>query len=189
MKPDSTPPADVRLLAREYAFRGRLLNLRIDRVLLPDGEETTREIVEHPGAVAIVALPQPGSALLVRQHRQAAGVHLWEIPAGKLEPGEIPLHCARRELREETGFEADTWREAITFFTTPGFTDERITLFVASALRPVATAPDRDVTASRAFDADELRRMLDRRELPDAKTIVGLLWARLLDPSAFRSTS
>ena len=176
-------------MTREYAFRGRLLNLRVDRVLLPGGAEATREIVEHPGAVAIVAIPQPGSALLVRQHRQAAGGHLWEIPAGKLEPGEMPLHCAKRELREETGFAAETWREAVTFFTTPGFTDERITLFVASALRPIATAPDRDVTAWRAFDANELRRMLDRGELPDAKTILGLLWAGLLDASTLRSTS
>jgi ADP-ribose pyrophosphatase len=183
LKPDSAPSGDVRLLTREYAFRGRLVNLRVDRVRLPGGEEATREVVEHPGAVAIVVVPSPGSAFLVRQHRQPVGDSLWEIPAGKLEPGEAPLHCAKRELREETGLVAATWREALTFFTTPGFSDERITLFVASDLRRVPSPPDLDVETCSPFTDQELARMLERGEIADAKTILGLLWAGLLDGS------
>jgi ADP-ribose pyrophosphatase len=186
LKPDSAPSDDVRLLSREYVFRGRLVDLRVDRVQLPGGEEATREVVEHPGAVAIVAVPRPGSAFLVRQHRQAVGGSLWEIPAGKLEPGEASLDCAKRELREETGLAAATWCEALTFFTTPGFSDERISLFVASGLRRVPAAPDVDVETCASFTAEDLGRMLKRGELADAKTILGLLWAGLLDASGAR---
>jgi len=184
LKPDSTPPPEVRLLDRHNAFCGCLVSLRIDRVLLPDGREATREIVMHPGAVAIVATPSPESALLVHQYRHATGAFLWEIPAGKLEEGEAPLDCAHRELEEETGYRASEWTALPSVYTTPGFSNERISLFLASGLTRVRRPTDRDIATCASFPARDLQRMLQQRALVDAKTVLGLLWAGLLDPSA-----
>ncbi|MFC2077218.1 NUDIX domain-containing protein [Candidatus Bipolaricaulota bacterium] len=183
MKPDSTPPPEVRLLDRHNAFCGRLISLRIDRVLLPDGREATREVVMHPGAVAIVAAPSPGSALLVHQYRHPTGAFLWEIPAGKLEEGEVPLDCARRELEEETGYCASEWTALQSVYTTPGFSNERVSLFLASGLTRVQRPTDRDIATCASFTARELQQMLQRGDLVDAKTVLGLLLAGLLDPS------
>ncbi len=98
-------------LTREYLFRGRIINLRIDRVELPDGREASREVVEHPGAVGIVALTAKGEVVLIKQYRQATGEEMWEIPAGKLEAREDPRECAVRELAEETGYTANHWEK------------------------------------------------------------------------------
>ncbi len=125
-------------------FKGRLLELCVDRVRLSDGTETEREIVHHPGAAAIVALEEgPGTepgVHLLRQYRYAVGAVLWEIPAGIVEPGETPEVCARRELREETGLLAGTLERLLTIHTSPGFSDERVELFLARALEQ--TEPD-----------------------------------------------
>ena len=183
MKPDSTPSPDtpdVRILHRDCPFHGRLIGVHVDRLLLQDGSEAVREVVVHPGAVAIVAIPSPGSALLVQQYRHPAESCLWEIPAGKLEPGEPPLDCARRELEEETGYRASKWMVLPAVFTTPGFSNERIYLFCARDLVRVRRPPDRDVTACHPFSADDLQGMLDRGDLADAKTLLGLLWMGLL---------
>jgi ADP-ribose pyrophosphatase len=189
LKPDTPPSAEppaAHVLDRDWTFRGRLISVHVDRLRLPDGREVVREVVAHPGAVAIVALPSPDSAILVRQYRHPAEADLWEIPAGKIEAGESPLRCAQRELEEETGRRAATWTALPVVFTTPGFTNERIFLFAATDLERSGDAPpdpDRDVVSCAIFQTQTLQRMLETGELLDAKTLLGLLWMGLIDPS------
>jgi len=172
-----------RTLRSRRAFEGRLISLRVDEVERPDGGRATREIVEHPGAVAILAWDGARLAM-VRQWRHAAGDVLLEIPAGTLERDEEPLATARRELAEEMGVEAESWARGPAFYTAPGFCTERLTLFLATDLREVeAEAPD-DEQIERAWVP--LREALDGVEdgrVADAKSIAGILWlaARLRD--------
>jgi ADP-ribose pyrophosphatase len=133
-----------------------------------------REIVEHPGAVAIVAVDREGMVNLVRQRREAARKELVELPAGTLEHGETPSESARRELAEETGLTGGDWREVTAFFTTPGFCRERMHLFFAENLDPGDATPDEDENVELVrWPVDELERHLG--EVEDAKTLVGLL--------------
>ena len=167
------------------AFSGRLIGVRVDEVERPDGRHATREIVEHPGAVAILAWDGARLAM-VRQWRHAAGDVLLEIPAGTTEEGEEPLATARRELGEEMGVAADTWVGGPSFYTAPGFCTERLTLFLASDLSEVhAPAPD-DEQIERAWLPlrDAVNAVEDGR-IADAKSIVGVLWlaARLTEPT------
>jgi ADP-ribose pyrophosphatase len=172
---DTPQPEPFRRLDRKAVYRGRVVEVFVDRVERPDGTVVSREIVAHPGAVAIVAALPSGEILLVRQERPAVGVSLWEIPAGTLEPGERPLDCAKRELSEETGFVAETWREALAFFTTPGFSDERITLFFAESLQRMGEADPREIAECRPFALGEIREMIEAGTLIDAKSILALL--------------
>lgn len=158
------------------AFEGRLISVRVDEVEGRDGRAATREIVEHPGAVAVLAWDGDRVAL-VRQWRHAAGAALLEIPAGTMEPGEEPMATARRELAEEMGIGAASWTEGPSFYTAPGFCTERLTLFLATELGPVTVAvPDDEdldrswLTLARAIDA------IERGEISDAKSIAGILW-------------
>jgi ADP-ribose pyrophosphatase len=153
-----------------------------DRIRTPIGTELELEIIRHPGAAAVVPLlAGPDAAdpavLLIRQYRYAADGMLWEIPAGVLEPGEPPADCARRELREETGAEADQIEHLTTIFTTPGFTDEVIHLFLATGIRGGAAAPNPDELIE--VEARPLSRalgMIRDGEIRDGKTIVALLF-------------
>jgi len=179
---DTTQPELFRVIARRAVFRGRAVDVYVDRIEYPDGSVSDREIVTHPGAVAIVPRLPSGEILLVRQERPATGRLLWEIPAGTLEPEEAPIDCAKRELIEETGYAADSWREVITFYTTPGFSNERITLFFAEALRLVGRPDPAEIAECKPFGPAELAGMIDRGDLSDAKTILGLLSRGLLQP-------
>lgn len=164
-------------------FQGRVLKLRVDRVRLEGGVEATREVVEHPGAVAVVAVDQQRQVVLVRQYRHPVGQPLDELPAGKLEPGEDPLLAAQRELEEETGLLAGSWREIGDFFTAPGFADERMRLYLALDLRPGQVHPDadEDLQTFRLNLRDAARAATEGR-FHDAKTLAGLLLAdRLLE--------
>jgi ADP-ribose pyrophosphatase len=136
--------------------------------------EHEREIVEHPGAVAIVAVDDEGMITLVRQLREPTRKALVELPAGTLEGGEKPLDSARRELKEETGLTGGDWRELSAFYTTPGFCRERMHLFVARDLQRGEASPDDDEDVELVrWPADEVERHLG--EIEDAKTLVGLL--------------
>ena len=168
------------LLERRTGFRGRLLRVETDRVREPlcrggFGPVVGREVVRHPGAVAVVAVTGGNRVVLVRQFRYAAGRALLEIPAGTLEPGESPASCARRELAEETGYRAASLRKVARFFTAPGFCDEVIHLFRADGLVPGVPHPDvgEDVETL-LLPAAECRRRLRTGAFRDAKTIVGL---------------
>ena len=126
--------------------------------------------------MAIVPILSTGSVLLVRQYRHAVGSDLWEIPAGKIEPGEDALSCARRELREETGYIAESWTRLTSFFTSPGFTNEQISLFRASGLRKVEPPDTGEIAEQRVLPIEQAERMILSSEITDAKTILALGW-------------
>lgn len=162
---------------------GKIISLDNDTVRFPDGSVGELEMIRHPGASAIVpflsdATGDDPQLLLIRQYRYAADQFLYEIPAGRLDPREQPLDCARRELREETGCTARQIDFLFTMFTTPGFTDERIHLFMATGLERGDTAREADefmtmetVTLSQAL------RLIKEGEIKDAKTALGILFA------------
>jgi ADP-ribose pyrophosphatase len=163
-------------------YTGRVVSLDVDTVRFPNGTTGELEMIRHSGASAIVpVLEAPGEedqVLLIRQYRYAANGFLYEVPAGRLDPGETPEACARRELKEETGYSASTVTPLTAIFTTPGFTDERIHLFVAHGLTPGESALEADeildvhsTTFSRAM------QMIDEGLITDGKTIVALLLA------------
>ena len=165
-----------RTVSSRNVFRGRLLSLRVDEVELESGRYATREVVEHPGAVAILAWDGERLAA-VRQWRQAAAAELLEIPAGTVEPGESPLATAQRELAEECGLKATRWEEGPSFYTAPGFSTELLTLFLATDLHPVDAQPPDDEALERSWLtlADALAAIDDGR-IRDAKSLVGILW-------------
>jgi len=162
-------------------YRGRIIELRVDEVTLPNGHRATLEIVHHPGAAAIVAVDATGAVPLLRQYRHAVGGYIWEVPAGTLGPGEAPEACARRELREETGLSAAQWTALGSIVTTPGFCDERIHLFLARELREAEQALDSDEVLS--VQQVPLARALDMVRdgtIEDAKSIAALTRAAAL---------
>ncbi len=176
-------------LASEIVHDGRVVRLSLDTVRLPGGAVCTLETIRHAGAAAVLPLAGEASApdpvvVLLRQYRHAAGGFLYEIPAGVREPGETFEACARRELEEETGMRADSLRFLTTILTTPGFTDERIGLFVASGLRPGRACPDPDEVAR--VERLPLSRALELARtgvVSDAKTLVALMhFAGFLQP-------
>lgn len=169
-------------LATRRVHTGRVLNLDVDTVRFPDGSHGDLEIIRHPGAAAVVPLasdpggPDP-TVLLLRQYRYAAGGTVWEIPAGRLESGEDPMDCARRELREEAGVVAGRLDRLTTIWTTPGFTDETIHLYWATDLSAGTQAREPDefievVTRPLSQVLEDIRQ----GEIRDAKTIVGILY-------------
>ena len=172
-----------RTLRSSRAFDGRLIAVRVDEVERPDGRHATREIVEHPGAVAILAWDGARLAM-VRQWRHAAGDVLLEIPAGTMEESEEPLATARRELAEEMGIAADSWTRGPSFYTAPGFCTERLTLFLATELHEVETqAPDDEQLEREWLSLSQALGGIDDGRIADAKSIAGILWlaARLPD--------
>ncbi|MEW6031318.1 MAG: NUDIX hydrolase [Bacillota bacterium] len=180
-------------MSSRAVFRGRLVGLRVDEVrVLPEGRAASREIVEHPGAVAVVPVTTEGEVVLVRQYRYAAGEELLEIPAGTLEPGEEPAACAVRELREETGRSAAALEPLGSLFSSPGFCDEVIHLFLARLEDPGDEASANGERGAYNYATDEDERLevvvlsLERAvglardgRLRDAKTVAGLCLAAL----------
>ncbi len=161
------------------AFKGLLIRVRVDRVRLADGSETRREVVEHPGAVAILPLLDDGRVVLERQFRQPTRAVLWEIPAGTLKPGEDPEECARRELREETGYAAETLELLASLYLAPGYSSEVIHLFVARGLRQAGRNTDVDERVHPvALELDRVVDMIRRGEIRDAKTVCAVLLAQ-----------
>jgi ADP-ribose pyrophosphatase len=155
--------------ARRTVYEGKLFD-----VVVEDWGGREREIVEHPGSTAVVAIDDEGFVALVRQIREPARKHLLELPAGTLEPGEEPLESARRELAEEVGLRGGDWQELAAFYTTPGFCRERMQVFLAENVErgDPNTEDDEDVEVVR-WRIDEIESRLE--ELEDAKTIAGLL--------------
>lgn len=170
-------PVAERLQDREEVFAGRLLHVYRDRVLVSGDRSAMREVIHHPGAVAVVAIDHAGRALLVRQWRHAVGRAVWEICAGTRDPGEDPANTATRELAEETGYRAARWRSLGAGCVSPGYTDELIHLFLAEELSagPTDTDDDEEVE-SRFFTQPEVVELVQRGET-DLKTLAGLALA------------
>ena len=176
-------PMPERTLSSRVTFSGRLLTLRVDEVELETGRRAVREVVEHPGAVAILAFDGERLAM-VRQWRQAARAELLELPAGTREPGEAPLVTAQRELAEECGLEAAAWEEGPSFYTAPGFSTELLTLFVATELRTVETrAPDDEALERSWLPLAEAVAAIEAGAIRDAKSLVGILWLARRGPA------
>ncbi len=177
---ENDPPGRV---SSRRAYTGRIISLDVDKVRFPDGSAGELEMIRHPGASAILPfLSDPAGddpqVLLIRQYRYAAEGYLYEIPAGRLNPGEAPRDCALRELKEETGCSAGRVEHLFTMYTTPGFTDEKIHLFMATQLVAGQTMHEADeflelqpMLLSRAL------QMVEAGEIQDAKTALGLLFA------------
>lgn len=170
------------LVSTERIYTGKVVNLDRDTVRFPDGSTGQLEMVRHPGASAVVPLldeprsPDP-RVLLIRQFRHAADDFIWEIPAGRLDPGETPSTCANRELEEETGMSTDSLSRLTTIFTTPGFTDERIHIFLAHGLKPGKHRREPDEFMEvQTRKWSEAMTMIRNGEIKDAKTLVGLMY-------------
>lgn len=175
--PDPFQHLRERGLTQESVYRGQFLKVRVDTVALPDGEIANREIVDHPGAVAILALTEDGQVLLVRQFRYAINRVTLELPAGKRERGETAEATCRRELIEETGFEPIEVERLADVAVSPGYTNEIITLFRVRGLKPVTAQPEPDeFLETVTLPISEALAMIRRGEIQDAKTIVGLFW-------------
>jgi len=181
--PEAEKPVEPGRVSSRRAYTGRIISLDVDTVRFPNGSTGDLEMIRHPGASAVVPfLTDPHSddpqLLLIRQYRYAASGYLLEVPAGRLDAGEEPAACARRELKEETGCTAAEIRHLYTMYTTPGFTDERIHVFMATGLVRGDTAHEADeflsvetVTLSRALE------LIRKGEIPDAKTALSILFA------------
>jgi ADP-ribose pyrophosphatase len=156
-------------------YTGIIINVNVDTVTLPNGLTVNLEVVRHPGAAAVVPLKDDGTVFLIRQFRHAAGGFIYEIPAGKLNPGEDPAACAARELEEEIGYRAGKLELLSSIFTAPGFTDEVIHVYKATGLTTGRQQLDRDeVLDVIEMPLQEAMRMIETGAIRDAKSIVGL---------------
>lgn len=181
--PDDRRPGEERRLWSRSVFDGRLLEVCVDGVEIPGGGRAEREVVRHPGASAVLPVFPAGgdgrsepAVLLVEQYRYAAGRSLLEIPAGTLEPGEDACDCARRELREETGLRGGELRSLGALYTSPGFTDEVVHLFVATDAERGEPSPEAGETLRcRELALSEALERAERGEIADAKTVCALL--------------
>ncbi len=167
----------VQVLKSTPVYDGKVVRLKVDRVIEPGGVTTTREVVCHAGSVVILPHLPGGRVLMVRQFRYPARRWLWELVAGGIEPGETPFEAAQRELLEETGHQAKAFRPLFTFFSSPGFLSEQMHLVEGHGLTRTKAQPraDERIRVGR-FTRLQLRRMLARRQIQDAKTLVGVLW-------------
>ncbi len=167
---DAPPPATCREI-----YQGHVIRVYVETVRLPNGRTVALDQVRHPGAVAVVPLLPDGRVVLIHQYRHAAGGFIYEIPAGKLEKGEPPELCARREVEEETGYHVGEIQHLTTILTAPGFCDERIHLYLGTRLTPGHAHPDPDeVLRVVEMPLDEAMAQIDRQDICDAKSIVAL---------------
>jgi len=164
------------LVSSRIIYSGKVLTLRLDEVVSPSGKISLREVVEHNGAVAVVAHGADGEVLLVRQHRHAAGKDLLEVPAGGIDPGETPEQTVLREMQEETGFLPGTIRRLGGFYSAPGFSNEYLHIFLAESLLPARLfAEDTEEISVVKVPLDEIPGLIACGQIEDAKSIAGLL--------------
>lgn len=169
----------VERVRSKIIYRGRVATLSLDTFRMPDGEFLLRETLQHPPSVVILPVFEDGRILLIRQFRHAVGKIIYEIPAGTCEPKEPALTCAKRELIEETGYSARTWRRICEFYPAPGISTERMTLYAATGLfvpkKKLAMDEDEQITV-RITPRRKVLRMVRNNEIIDAKSIIGILW-------------
>jgi ADP-ribose pyrophosphatase len=169
-------------IAKEKIFDGKVIDLYVEDVLLPNGKTSKREIIKHPGAVAIIAVTNEGKIVLVRQYRKAMERVLVEIPAGKLEKGEEPELTARRELEEETGYKCEEMHHLISFYTSPGFADELVHLYVAenlSKLESSASLDEDEFVDVLEVTLEEALELIKEQQIYDAKTAYAIQYLQL----------
>jgi ADP-ribose pyrophosphatase len=172
-------PETVVLQHDEY-YRGLIVTLFVDRIQLASGATAIREVVQHPGGVVAVPVLDDGRILLIRQFRYPLGKYILELPAGKLDIGLSPLETITREIEEETGHKAADISFQMTFYTTPGISNEVIHLYIARGLTPVAQSLEEgEHITVEPYTLDECLESIRRGDIADAKTILGLLWYRM----------
>jgi len=182
------PNKKAKLLASEVLFEGKSFGVRRDELIEPTGVRTIREVVTHPGSVVVLPVRPDGKIILVRQYRHATGQYLWELVAGRMEPGENPKQGAARELAEETGYQAKKLTVFLQLFPTPGFLEEKMYVLLAEGLTPGEARPEEDEKLLvNAYSKKELEQMIRTGSMRDAKSIAGLLfYFRFLARSAGR---
>lgn len=167
---------EEKTISSDRVYTGKTISLKVDTVEVPNRGYQKREIVEHNGAVGIVAITTENKVVLVRQYRKAVEKELWEIPAGKIEIGENPKECAIRELKEETGYSAENMKLIHKFYTSAGFSNQKIYIFLAENLIQGERDLDEDEFLEvHEIDKDEVYNMIARNEIEDAKTSIGML--------------
>jgi ADP-ribose pyrophosphatase len=176
------PQKDKRLkvLRSKVVYQAPVFYVTSEQVKEPSGVKVRRDLIRHPGSVVIMALDESKAearVLLIKQYRYAAGDEIWEFPAGRIDPGDTPLSGAKRELAEETGYKAREWKRALFFYSSPGFLDETMSVFLARDLVKGKAKPEDDefITASLVPISKAVRMVMDG-EIQDAKTIAGILW-------------
>ncbi len=173
---------EEKTIEKEVLFEGRIINLQVEKVTLPNGKTSTREIIKHPGAVCVIALTDDDKLIMVEQYRKALERSILEIPAGKLEPGEEPVITAARELEEETGYGSETLTHLISFYTSPGFADELVHVFVANNLYKIQDAKGADedeFVELYELTLEEAEECLVDQRIFDAKTAYAVQYLRL----------
>ncbi|HKV28029.1 MAG TPA: NUDIX hydrolase [Candidatus Acidoferrales bacterium] len=170
-------PARAKIISAKTLFHGRVFDVRRDTVIEPGGVRTTRDVVVHNGSVVVLPVLGDGRLLLIRQYRHSVGGYLWELVAGRIEPGEKPLPGAKRELLEETGYTARRWQKILDVFPTPGFVSERMLVYLARDLRLGAAHPEADERITmRALPPRKIESWIRTGKLRDAKSIAAILY-------------
>lgn len=173
---------EEKTIKSDHIFTGRVISLQVDEVELPNGKTSKREIIKHPGAVAILPITNDGKIVMVEQFRKALERTLVEIPAGKLEKGEDPLNCARRELEEETGYVCENLDWLISFYTSPGFADEIVHLYVATGLskkEDAAQLDEDEFVNIIELSLSEATQYIEEMKIYDAKTAYAVQYLQL----------
>jgi len=166
-----------KLVQRRTLFKGPLFTVNRDRVIEPGGYVATRDVVVHPGSVVVLPVFPNGEILLVRQYRHSVGCFLWELVAGRIDPGETPLQGAKRELAEETGYTARRFRKLMDVFPTPGFLSEHMVVFACDGLKAGRARPEEDERIEiRRFTLRQIEQMMRSGRLRDTKTIAAVLF-------------
>ncbi|MFF2752634.1 NUDIX hydrolase [Psychrobacillus sp. NPDC058041] len=172
---------EEKTIASNLKYSGRVITLQVDEVLLPNGKTSNREIVKHPGAVAIIAITEDNKIILVEQYRKALERSIIEIPAGKIESGELPEVTARRELEEETGYTTKNLQYIQTFATSPGFADEIIHLYFAKNIEKMtekASLDEDEFVELMYVSIEEMKTLIEENRIYDAKTAFAYLWLK-----------
>ncbi len=174
----------AKVLSSTTIYEGQVFGIRRDEVIEPSGVRTIREVISHPGSVVVLPVLPDGRILLIQQYRHAARQYLWELVAGRIDPGETPKVAAARELIEETGYRAKRFRVFLDIFPTPGFLEERMFILLAEGLTAGEAEPEEDEKIiSRAYNRKQLEEMIRSGKLRDAKSIAGILYYfRFLSP-------
>ena len=169
----------VNVNRKDLVYTGKVFNLYTENVTLPNGNTTDLNILRHPGAAAMVALTEEQQIVLIKQYRHAINDYIWEIPAGTLDPDETPLVCARRELVEEAGVSANKWEKLGEIVPVPGYSDERIHIFLAAELEEDRQNLDVDeILDVHQIDFSKALSMIRKGQIVDAKSITGIFLAR-----------
>jgi 8-oxo-dGTP pyrophosphatase MutT (NUDIX family) len=173
-----TPNMPTKVNNRTTLHRGRVFKLVRENVTLANGVTVDLDMIRHPGASAMIPMADKNTVILIKQYRHAVGEFIWEIPAGTLDPGETPFECAKRELIEETGFSANVWQKMGEITPVPGYSDERIHIFLAASLVRAKQNLDRDEMLNvHSVSVDDAIEMIHQGKIQDGKTIAGLFMA------------